>query len=136
VKELWMKNVLLAAAVAALTSVSANAADMAYKSAPMAQAAYSWTGLYLGGQAGGASLSASFKDNDDFFDNQGLNPDRKYSFTGGVYGGYNWQINSMVVGVDAQWSWYGNSSVTSFPFGTTGTSSDFFSEPNCMMLGA
>jgi outer membrane immunogenic protein len=121
-----MKNVLLAAAVAALTSVSANAADMAYKSAPMAQAAYSWTGLYLGGQAGGASLSASFKDNDDFFDNQGLNPDRKYSFTGGVYGGYNWQINSMVVGVDAQWSWYGNSSVTSFPFGTTGTSSDFF----------
>jgi outer membrane immunogenic protein len=126
VKERQMKNLLLAAVIAAVTSVSANAADMAYKSAPMAQAAYSWTGLYIGGQVGGASLSSSFKDNDDSFDNQGLNPDRKYTFTGGVYGGYNWQINSMVVGIDAQWSWYGDSSVASFPRGTEGTNSNFF----------
>jgi outer membrane immunogenic protein len=77
---------------------------------------YSWTGFYVGGQLGGASISPNF--NDDFFDNHGLNPDRKFSLTGGVYGGYNWQFNSLVVGVDAQWSWYGNSTVTSFPFGT------------------
>jgi len=87
---------------------------------------YNWTGFYIGGQAGGASISPSFKDYNDFFDNQGLNADRKYSFTGGAYGGYNWQLNSLVVGVDAQWSWYGNSSVTSFPFGTVGANSAFF----------
>jgi len=48
-----MKRIFFAAFVAALTSVSANAADMAYKSAPMAQAAYNWTGFYIGANGGG-----------------------------------------------------------------------------------
>ena len=37
----------------------------------------SWAGFHVGGQVGGASVSTSFKDFDDVFDNQGLNGDRK-----------------------------------------------------------
>jgi len=124
-----MRKLLLATTILAFGAAGASAADLAgrpYAKAPVAAPVYSWTGFYIGGQVGGASLSPSFKDYDDFFDNQGLNPDRKFSLTGGVYGGYNWQFNSLVVGVDAQWSWYGNSSVTSFPFGTVGDNSNFF----------
>lgn len=116
-----MRKLLLASTILTFGVASASAADLgprSYTKAPALAPAYDWSGFYIGGQAGAASLSSSFKDDDDFFDNQGLNADRKYSFTGGVYGGYNWQFNSLVVGVDAQWSWYGDSSVTSFPFGT------------------
>jgi len=124
-----MRKLLLATTILAFGAAGASAADLAgrpYTKAPAAASVYNWTGLYVGGPLGGASLSPSFKDDNDFFDNQGLNPDRKFSLTGGVYGGYNWQFNSLVVGVDAQWSWYGNSSVTSFPGGTEGDGSSFF----------
>ena len=116
-----MRKLLLASTILTIGVASASAADLgprSYTKAPALAPAYDWSGFYIGGQAGGASLSPSFKDDDDFFGNKGLNPDRKYSFTGGVYGGYNWQLNSLVVGVDAQWSWYGDSSVTSIPGGT------------------
>ena len=135
-----MRKLLLATTILTLGVASASAADLAarpYTKAPVAVAPiYSWTGFYVGGQLGGASISPSFKDYDDFFDNQGLNPDRKFSLTGGVYGGYNWQFNSLVVGVDAQWSWYGNSTVTSFPFGTAFDGSSFFLESKVRDAGS
>jgi outer membrane immunogenic protein len=109
----------LAAAFVAIGSASAFAADVparAYTKAPAPSPSYDWSGVYIGGQVGGASLSTQFKDYDDEFDNQGLSPDRKTRFTGGVYGGVNWQFGSFVVGVDAQWSYY-NATVESFPFG-------------------
>ncbi|MBX9711681.1 MAG: outer membrane beta-barrel protein [Xanthobacteraceae bacterium] len=119
-----MKKILFAAMIASLGSASfgsasAFAADLmrpAYKAAAISPV-YNWSGFYVGGQVGGASLSPMFKDPSDAFDNQGLNPDRSFGVTGGVYGGYNWQIRNFVVGLDAQWSWYGSSTVSSQPFG-------------------
>jgi len=109
----------LAAAFVAASSVAAVAADLAvrtpYTKAPVLGPVINWSGFYVGGQAGGASMSTSFKDANDVFDNQGLNPDRSIKFTGGGYGGFNWQSGSFVVGVDAQWFWYGNET-TSNPF--------------------
>ena len=100
-----MRKLLLASAILTIGVAGASAADLgprSYTKAPALAPAYDWSGFYIGGQAGAASLSPSFKDDDHFFDSQSFNPDRKYSFTGGVYGGYNWQLNSLVVGVDAQ----------------------------------
>jgi hypothetical protein len=79
-------------------------------------AAPSWAGFYIGGQVGGASVSTSFKDFDDEFDNQGLNGDRRLTWTAGVYGGINFQHDSFVYGIEAAWSWL-DGKVTSFPFG-------------------
>lgn len=114
-----MKKLIAAVALIAATSCSASAADLAsrpYAKAPIAATIYDWTGFYIGGQVGGASVSPSFKDYDDWFDNQGLNGDRKFGFTGGVYGGYNWQFRSFLVGVEGFWSGYGSTSVTNYPF--------------------
>lgn len=117
-----MKKVLLVSAILAFGAASASAADVGARPSAKAPAAalapvYNWTGFYLGGQAGGASLSPRFDDDDGFF-SESVSPERKYSFIGGVYGGYNWQFNSLVIGIDAQWSWFDDGSATRFPFGT------------------
>jgi outer membrane immunogenic protein len=134
-----MRKLVLASTILTIGVASASAADLgprSYTKAPALAPAYDWSGFYIGGQAGGASLSPSFKDDNDFFGG-GLNPDRKYSFTGGVYGGYNWQLNSLVVGVDAQWSWYSDNSVTTFPFGTrTAIDSSFFLSTKVLDAGS
>ena len=65
-----MKKILFAAAIAvssaALASMPAHAADLAYKSAPMMQAAYNWSGFYVGLNGGGGMASADHLDPDDF----------------------------------------------------------------------
>src|SRR5262245_51101358 len=112
------KLYLMTAAVVALMADNSLAADLrapVTKAAPYA-AAPSWAGFYIGGQVGGASVSTSFKDFDDDFDNQGLNGDRKLTWTAGGYGGINFQHDSFVYGIEAAWSWL-NGTVTSFPFG-------------------
>jgi outer membrane immunogenic protein len=105
------KSTVSLCAIIGLTVASgaARAADLpgrAYTKAAAISPATNWSGFYVGGQLGGASLSTRFHDPDDFFDNEGLNAERNGSFTGGAYGGYNWQFGSFVVGLDAQWSWY------------------------------
>jgi outer membrane immunogenic protein len=123
-------NIRLATALAAVfvaaSSVAAAAADLAVRSpsfvkAPVLEPVVNWSGFYVGGQAGAASMTTSFKDPDGAFFGQGLNPDRSIKFTGGGYGGFNWQSGSVVVGIDAQWSWYGNE-VRSNPFGELNSS--------------
>ncbi|MBN9604872.1 MAG: porin family protein, partial [Afipia felis] len=65
-----MKKILLAATVAALSSTSVFAADLAarpYTKAPPAYVApiYNWTGFYIGAQVGGAFQGSSgFATND------------------------------------------------------------------------
>jgi outer membrane immunogenic protein len=109
------KLLLTTAALVALTAGEGFGADLTrpVMKAPIGMAP-SWAGFYVGGQVGGASVSTSFKDFDDFFDNQGLNGDRKLTWTAGVYGGINFQHDTFVYGIEAAWSWL-DGTVTSFP---------------------
>jgi outer membrane immunogenic protein len=97
-----MKKFLLAGVVIISASTAAMAADLA---APLPEA-YDWTGFYLGLNAG-AAWNNSDVDIDD-----GVNPpfsldDDGAVFTGGVEAGYNWQMDSFVMGVEADFNYLG-----------------------------
>jgi outer membrane immunogenic protein len=121
-----MKKLAIAAvAGSALVSgiVSAGAADLAYKAAPvpMAPAVFSWTGFYVGANVGGA-----WTGNNGGSDFNPLFPPfivlppavaiptvipgqldvlagggRRSGVIGGGQIGYNWQVNQFVLGVEA-----------------------------------
>ena len=100
--------------LAALIATPALAADMAVK-APAAQA-YSWEGLYIGGNVGwlgieGVSLSGAPADSDTLAFlgpcsaagacPTSLGSANANSVTGGGQFGFNWQIRNWVVGLEA-----------------------------------
>ena len=99
-----MKSLLSSTAVYLLLPLTAFAADLPYRaSAPVAPvAATTWTGFYFGANAGVAI---------DRFSANGVKPTdskKNYSIslhdnsaTFGIQGGYNYQINNIVVGVEA-----------------------------------
>jgi outer membrane immunogenic protein len=101
-----MKKLLSAAVLAAATSVSAHAADMAampYKAAPMPQSAYSWTGLYIGGNAGGGIANSEHNDPDCF-----TCSNTKFQEAFGMVGigaGYNYQFGYTVLGIEGDYNW-------------------------------
>jgi outer membrane immunogenic protein len=98
-----MKKMLSAALFVAATSVSANAADLAYKAAPVAQSVYNWTGFYLGGTAGGGIANSSHLDADDF---EAGNTKFQEAFGAvGLTAGYNYQFNHTVLGVEGDFNW-------------------------------
>ena len=104
-----MKNIL-SAVILVISAASASAADMQaaapyspYRQAPYAPPIYNWTGFYIGAMGGygwsdevrasigGLSVSTSSND---------LNG----GFAGGTIG-YNWQMGSWVLGVEADAAW-------------------------------
>src|SRR5712671_6719824 len=115
----YMKKFLLGtvALVALGATVPALAADLAarpaYTKAPAYMAPiYNWTGFYIGGHIGGA-----FAGDNSLTGNDGR-------FLGGVQGGADYQFApSWVIGVEAQYSWLGNSNTgVVFPGGVLVTS--------------
>lgn len=102
-----MKRVLLAGAAALLGISAANAADMTEP------AAFDWTGPYVGLQVGygwgkndvdfdqveeqEALAIASSPPSIDPFENGSIGMD---GVVGGLHAGYNWQMNSLVLGVE------------------------------------
>jgi outer membrane immunogenic protein len=97
--------------------ILATASTVALVGANEAHAAtpYSWTGFYVGVNAGGANHQATTQDLNGWAAN-GLNnppyvtPWFKSSKTGGTFGaqaGYNWQMNSFVFGFEADASHVG-----------------------------
>jgi outer membrane immunogenic protein len=108
----------LAAAVGALTIVaSASAADMTVK-APV-PVAYSWTGFYVGVNAGGTWSNVSQSEdigvvpyfgpaangNIPSIQNSAAGQSLGSSgFTGGLQLGHNWQFDSVVVGIEADFN--------------------------------
>jgi outer membrane immunogenic protein len=115
--ELEMKKLTLGVALC-VASFSANAADLpvpapapAYKApAVIVPSTYNWTGFYIGGNVGygwGTSKpgTISFYDPIDTFQGSqlGINASPK-GVVGGVQAGYNYQINSLVLGIEADWS--------------------------------
>ena len=59
--------------------------------AALATRAYDWTGFYLGAQVGNQQLGAK----------SGFTSATSSSFFGGLHAGYNKQLNSLVIGVEA-----------------------------------
>jgi len=105
-----MKKILLAAAVAALSSTSVFAADLAarpYTKAPAYVApVYNWTGFYIGAQVGGAFQGSSgFTTNDPAV--VGTRDDS--SFIGGGVVGYNYQFApNWVAGIEGEFNGLSN----------------------------
>ena len=130
-----MKKLVATLFSLALSAAGASAADLparTYSKAPVAVAPiYDWTGFYVGLNAGGAwnqsnpTTTTLFPVASYFADssvtaiasvgNQHVN---RSGFTGGLTGGYNWQINSAVVGIEADFNYFGvrGSSTGSTPY--------------------
>ena len=123
-----MRNLLLlslstAATAAALAAAPALAADLPYRAAPPAYVAplpvFTWTGFYVGVNAGGAfrSQRSSISPGGKFLTPGvlpagysaaqagqlvlGSNNNYRTSFEGGVQAGYNFQYGALVYGVEA-----------------------------------
>ena len=118
------RSLLVAAACAIVSAQAAFAADMptkapAYAPVPM----YNWTGFYVGGQVGGAwasSTSTAVDATGAFLAGTVLNPVTPSGVLGGIYGGYNYQINQMVVGIDGDYSWVSLSGGSATDLSNTG----------------
>lgn len=89
-------------AVALCCTTSAFAADMSTRAAPVAApitSAYNWTGLYAGIQAGGVWNRSNWSNfAGPEFDTNGS------SALIGIQGGYNYQWNNVVLGVEGEFS--------------------------------
>jgi outer membrane immunogenic protein len=109
------KSLISLAALAAMPVVAASAADMAVKApppAPAPYAPYNWTGVYGGVEVGGGWATTQFTVVNTFTSftpsfPAGFvsNPIDMSGFLGGFYGGYNYQINQFVIGVDGDYTW-------------------------------
>ncbi|MFO1110569.1 MAG: outer membrane protein [Bradyrhizobium sp.] len=102
-----MKKIALAAAATMLFAGAASAADMAarpYAKAPMPVAmVYNWTGFYIGADVGygwGRSTGTLTNAAGAFPVPYSLNPS---GVIGGGFIGGNYQINNVVLGVEADW---------------------------------
>jgi outer membrane immunogenic protein len=96
-----------------VTSLAANAADMRVKAPPKAPMPppFSWTGLYIGGNFGGAWAQRDVTDS--FFGQNFGNASNNGVFIGGGQVGLNYQVNSFVLGVEGDFDWAANASNTS-----------------------
>src|SRR5260370_10697008 len=119
-----MKNVPLAALIAAgavLGNSAASAADLptrTYTKAPAAvvEPTYNWSGFYVGGNLGGAwgrsdySL-APFLEGDPQgvaqLTQDGAARLHMSNLSGGAQAGYNWQINHLLLGLEADVQYIG-----------------------------
>jgi outer membrane immunogenic protein len=112
VEEASMKKTAIIISALALCPVVASAADMApaYKAPPMvAPIVYSWTGFYIGGHIGGGWAdqgSVELDPGTNAFPTGTVFAKKNMSgFLGGVQGGYNWQINNIVLGIEGEYTW-------------------------------
>jgi opacity protein-like surface antigen len=92
-----MKVKLLAAAIILSASSSSFAGE-------------DWNGFYAGGALGVASFTSDFNDLDDDWDNQGLSGDNSLDLNTGIYAGINFQLDSLVYGVEIGHTRYGSKS--------------------------
>lgn len=107
-----VKKLLVAGiAAAAFCGAPALAADMAVKvppPPPTVAPAYSWTGFYVGGEIGGgwATDTQTNLTTSVTFPAGFVHAPINYSgVLGGIYGGYNYQINQFVFGIDGDYEW-------------------------------
>jgi opacity protein-like surface antigen len=98
----------------------ARAADLSpvFK-APPAPVIPSWTGFYFGGHLGYGWGEKRFIDNFPVFDGEVDAEPHVDGAIGGLQAGYNYQLNSLLLGVEADFTWsdVGNRNFSCFPFG-------------------
>ncbi len=110
-----MKRIFFTAcAVAALAAGSAGAADLPVRVSTQTQpraGCAQFGGLYIGGNAGWGYYDHRWNDrdgwsgtNDDDLHRSNVNAS-KSGFLGGVQGGYNFQMNCTVFGIEADYAW-------------------------------
>jgi len=110
-----MPKLFRATAIASLllgTCVAAQAADLPPAPAVKAPVVYapppfSWTGFYIGGNLGGAWSQGNITDTLTGLDFSGTS---NTTFVGGGQIGVNYQINSFVIGAEADFDWLANNS--------------------------
>jgi outer membrane immunogenic protein len=105
------RALLCAASMTVIVGTQAVAADLAYKARPAVApvAIYNWNGFYVGGHVGGgwgqvdntsaAPGTGAFPTGTPFARND------TSGFLGGVQGGFNWQVNSLVLGIEGEYTW-------------------------------
>jgi outer membrane immunogenic protein len=111
-----IRNVLVSILFAA--SGEAFAADMAVKAPPPPPPAPlpTWTGFYFGGNVGGGWSKQTFIDNFSAPFGATDSTPKPSGVVGGVQGGYNYQINWLLLGVEGDFTWSGaTSSASCFP---------------------
>jgi len=102
-----MKKITIAVATLLMGSMSASAADLAARPAPVAVAPiYNWGGFYIGANGGWGSSSKCW----DFTTPAGVFvvAEGCHDATGGTVGGqvgYRWQATNWVFGLEAQGNW-------------------------------
>src|SRR6476646_4370485 len=98
-KKFLLTTVALVALGATVPALAADLGTRGYTKAPAYVAPiYNWTGFYIGGHVGGA-----FAGDNSLIGDSGR-------FLGGIQGGADYQFApSWVVGIEAQYSWLGNS---------------------------
>ena len=101
-KKLLLVTASLVALGAAAPAVAADLAARPYtKAPPMVQAAYDWSGFYIGLNGGGGTSHKCW-------DLVGVGAEGCHDATGGTVGGqvgYRWQTGPVVFGVEAQGNW-------------------------------
>jgi outer membrane immunogenic protein len=111
-----MNKILLTglATAALFGTVSANAADMAVKAAPIVKPSCAqFGGAYIGVQGGSVTLDRTWTDRDNWADRFAVDigldsvTRRTWSGAGGFLAGYNVQRGCTVFGLEGDWSWTG-----------------------------
>jgi outer membrane immunogenic protein len=95
-----LNAICLAAALSAM-SLTANAADLSL--APPPAPPFSWTGLYIGGNLGGAWAQSDVTD--AMLGLNFANGSSNGRFLGGAQAGLNYQIGNLVLGVEGDFDW-------------------------------
>ncbi|HEV7256019.1 MAG TPA: outer membrane protein [Mesorhizobium sp.] len=130
-----MKKLLIAAALLAGASSTALAADaiVDIPEAPIAIVdTFTWTGFYVGLHAGygfGDTETEYYIGDDAFGNTAGFEPNQDYDidgFLGGVQVGYNHQINNLVLGVEADFSFSNIEGESGDIFTTPGQEGGFY----------
>jgi outer membrane immunogenic protein len=97
-----MKTLFLASTALVAFVAGAQAADLGAPRMPVAAAvvvpAFNWTGFYLGAHVGYGWAQHRYTDFSGVFAPGSATAN---GFFGGIQGGYNWQINQFVVGIEA-----------------------------------
>jgi outer membrane immunogenic protein len=122
-----MKRTLTALAFLAAAAAPAIAADIPVKARPMAPVmapVFNWTGFYIGGHVGYGWADKSWTETTALF---GVSH-KADGFLGGGQVGFNYQINTLVLGLEGDFSWadldggstvlFGAAAPVSVPFNT------------------